>query len=172
MLEEKKNIGLQNVTHDDFCNVYGTIPSTLPNGGGISIGFLGHMDTAPDASGTDVKPWVLENYPGGDIVLNKEQNIVMEAAKYPRLAMYVGQDLILTDGTTLLGGDDKAAITSIMTMAEYFCRHPSFLTAQSRLDSPAMKRSVFWGAHKFDIERFGADIAYTLDGDGLGRFYL
>ncbi len=80
---------------------------------------------------------------GGDIVLNKEQNIVMEAAKYPRLAMYVGQDLILTDGTTLLGGDDKAAITSIMTMAEYFCRHPE-LPRQSRLDSPAMKGSVFW----------------------------
>lgn len=168
--EEMKNIGLQNVTHDDFCNVYGTIPSTLPNGGGISIGFLGHMDTAPDASGTDVKPWVLENYPGGDIVLNKEQNIVMEAAKYPRLAMYVGQDLILTDGTTLLGGDDKAAITSIMTMAEYFCKHPELPHGPIQIGFTCDEEVGLLGAHKFDIERFGADIAYTLDGDGLGDF--
>lgn len=171
MLEkEMKEMGVQDVFCDDYCNVYGTIPSTLPNGGGIALGFLGHIDTAPEASGTNVKPWVHENYQGGDILLNKELNIVLEAAKYPRFQKYLGNDLILTDGTTLLGGDDKAAVTSIMTMAEYYCKHPEVPHGPIKLGFTCDEEVGLLGADKMDVEKFGADIAYTLDGDGLGEF--
>ena len=105
------------------------------------IGFVAHVDTSPDASGENVKPWVLENYDGSDILLNPEKKIVMRADEFPSLSRYVGQDLILTDGTTLLGGDDKASISAIMTMAAYYCAHP-----------------------------FGSPVAYTLDGDHLGWY--
>ncbi len=123
--DELAEIGVENAYMDEEnCVVYGTIPSNLPGGAGKSVGFVAHMDTTPDITGTNVKPWVLENYQGGDIVLNQEQNIVMEEEVYPKLKNYIGQDLILTDGTTLLGGDDKAAVAVVMTMAEYFCKHP------------------------------------------------
>ncbi|MBR2990330.1 MAG: peptidase T, partial [Solobacterium sp.] len=114
--DELIEIGVSNVWLDEKnCVVYGTLPSTMPDGGGRSIGYVAHMDTAPDASGTDVKPWVFEHYDGSDIVLNKELDIVMRTADYPHLKNYIGQDLVLTDGTTLLGGDDKAAIAALMT---------------------------------------------------------
>ena len=114
--DELEEIGVQDVFLDEkCCVVYGKIPSNLSDLSNVpkehtgrDIGFIAHMDTAPDASGSGVKPWVLENYDGGDIVLNKEKNIVMKASDYSNLKMYIGQDLILTDGTTLLGGDDKA----------------------------------------------------------------
>lgn len=106
MLEaELREIGAADVWLDDVnCVVYGTVPSTLPGGGGESVGFVAHMDTSPDVSGTNVKPWICRNYQGGDIVLNETEQIVMSASEYPHLAHYIGQDLVLTDGTTLLGG--------------------------------------------------------------------
>lgn len=121
--EELQKIGATNVYYDkDTCVVYGSLEANVKSG--RAIGFVTHMDTAPDASGKDVKPWVLENYDGNDIVLNKEKDIVMSPSVFPNLKQYIGQDLILTDGTTLLGGDDKASIAAVMTLLEYLVKHP------------------------------------------------
>ena len=123
--DELAAIGAANIFLDEEkCVLYGRLPSTLPDGQGIAVGFVTHMDTAPDAPGAGCRPWVLENYDGGDILLNLEKNIVMSPREFPNLRNYVGQDLILTDGTTLLGGDDKAAIAAVMTRAEHLLSHP------------------------------------------------
>ncbi|MDY5775110.1 MAG: peptidase T [Lachnospiraceae bacterium] len=167
--DELISLGVTNVEMTKNCLVYGTIPSTLPDGGGVSVGFIAHMDTSPDASGTDVKPWVLEHYEGGDIVLNPEKQIVMEEAQYPMLKKYIGQDLILTDGTTLLGGDDKAAVAAIMTMVEYCCRHPELPHGPIQICFTP-DEEVGRGTENFDTKRFNADLAYTLDGDALGGY--
>ena len=147
--------------------VYASIPSTMPDGTGLSIGFVAHMDTSPDADGTDVKPWVFEKYPGGDVMLNKEQNILMREDDYPTLRKYVGEDLVFTDGTTLLGGDDKAVVASIMTMAEFFCRHPESPHGPIKLCFTP-DEEIARSTENFSVERFGADLAYTMDGDALG----
>ena len=166
--DELKEIGASDVYLDEEkCVVYGLLPSNT--GKGMPIGYIAHMDTAPDASGTDVKPWVLKDYDGGDIVLNKEKNIVMKAADFPNLQMYIGQDLILTDGTTLLGGDDKASIASIMTMAEYYCSNPDIPHGDIAI-AFTPDEEVGGLARDLDLERFGAKIAYTLDGDHLGYY--
>ena len=127
------------------------------------------MDTAPDASGKDVKPWVLENYDGNDIVLNAEKNIIMSPSVFPNLKQYIGQDLILTDGTTLLGGDDKASIAVVMTLLEYLVKHPeikhNFISVAFTPDE-----EVSGLAKDLDLERFKSPIAYTLDGDHLGYY--
>ena len=115
---------------EEKCVVYAQLPSTMPGGGGRAVGFVTHMDTSPEASGTDVKPWVLENYDGGDILLNREKDIVMRPEDFPNLRNYVGQDLVLTDGTTLLGGDDKAAIAAVMTLAEHYLAHPELFSGE------------------------------------------
>lgn len=167
LYEELKQIGASEVYLDEEkCVVYGKIPA---NTEGKPLGLIAHMDTAPDASGKDVKPWVLENYDGGDIVLNKEQNIVMKAEDYENLSMYIGQDLILTDGTTLLGGDDKASISAIMTMAEYLITHPEIPRG---LISIAFTPDEEVGglARDLDLKRFESPAAYTLDGDHLGYY--
>ena len=164
---ELKEIGCEDVYLDeDKCVVYGKIKA---NTDGRALGLIAHMDTAPDASGTDVKPWVLENYDGGDIVLNKELNIVMKASDYENLSMYIGQDLILTDGTTLLGADDKASISAIMTMAEYMNEHPEI---PHGLISIAFTPDEEVGglARDLDLARFESPTAYTLDGDHLGYY--
>ena len=127
------------------------------------------MDTAPDASGENVKPWVLENYDGSDIVLNKEKNIVMKVSQYPNLKNYIGQDLVLTDGTTLLGGDDKASLAAIMTMAEYLLAHPEIKHGQIDLGFTP-DEEVGGLARNLDLDRFGSKVAYTLDGDYLGYY--
>ena len=165
LYEELKQIGCSDVWLDEEkCVVYGKIKA---NAEGKPLGLVAHMDTAPDASGANVKPWVLENYDGGDIVLNKEQNIVMKAGDYDNLSMYIGQDLILTDGTTLLGGDDKASISAIMTFAEYMIAHPEI---KHGLISIAFTPDEEVGglARDLDLERFESPVAYTLDGDHLG----
>lgn len=168
--DELIETGAQNVWLDeDKCVVYGILPSNLEEGKGTSIGYVAHMDTAPDASGTNVKPWVYENYQGGDIVLNEELNIVMKVEDFPNLNNYLGQDLILTDGTTLLGGDDKASIASIMTMVQYYQEHPE---VKHGLIAIAFTPDEEVGglARDLDLARFGSPIAYTLDGDYLGYF--
>ena len=168
--DEMTAIGVSDVFMDEEnCVVYGRIPSNLPADRGMAVGFIAHMDTAPDASGCGVNPWVLEGYDGGDIVLNKEKDIVMRAADYPNLAQYVGQDLILTDGTTLLGGDDKASIAAIMTMAEYLCNNSQIWHGDISL-AFTPDEEVGGLARDLDLDRFGAPYAYTLDGDHLGWY--
>lgn len=151
------------------CVVYGTIPSNLQDGGGMPFGLVTHMDTAPDAPGANVRPWVLEHYDGGEILLNAEQGIVMSPKAFPNLLQYVGQDLILTDGTTLLGGDDKAGIASVMTMAEHLLSHPEIPHGPVSL-AFTPDEEVGGLAKDLDFDRFGAKVAYTLDGDHLGYY--
>ena len=168
--EELIKIGVSDVFFDEErCVVYGRIPSNSADSKGTAIGFIAHMDTAPDASGTGVNPWVLEKYDGGDIVLNEDKHIVMRAADYPNLQQYIGQDLILTDGTTLLGGDDKASIAAIMTMAEYLCAHDEIEHGDISL-AFTPDEEVGGLARDLDLNRFGAKLAYTLDGDHLGWY--
>ncbi len=167
--DEMEQIGVSDVYLDeDKCVVYGILPSSLDYDA-KKVGFVAHMDTAPDASGTDVKPWLLKNYDGSDIVLNKEKNIIMKVSDFPNLKNYLHQDLVLTDGTTLLGGDDKASIAAIMTMAEYYCRHPEVKHGQISL-AFTPDEEVGGLAKDLDLERFGAPVAYTLDGDWLGYY--
>lgn len=165
--DELAEMGVKDAELTEKGLVYGSIPSTMPDGKGISIGFVAHMDTTPDADGTDVKPWIFEKYPGGDVVLNKELGILMREADYPALKKYVGEDIIFTDGTTLLGGDDKAAVAAIMTMAEFFCLHPEVPHGPIKLCFTP-DEEVGRSTENFSVERFGADLAYTMDGDALG----
>ena len=154
---------------EEKCVLYGTVPATLPEGRGMAFGLVTHMDTAPDAPGSGCKPWVLENYDGGDILLNAEKGIVMSPKEFPNLKHYVGQDLVLTDGTTLLGGDDKAAIAAVMTMAEHLLKHPELPHGRIAL-AFTPDEEVGGLAKDLDLSRFGAKVAYTLDGDYLGYY--
>ena len=168
---ELLQLGCREVFYDrDNCVVYGKIPPNLPAGAeDRPFGLVTHMDTAPDVCGDGVKPWVLENYEGGDILLNAEKGIVMRRQDYPNLARYVGQTLVLTDGTTLLGGDDKAAIAAVMTFAEYCQKTPDFLHGTVCL-AFTPDEEVGGLAQDLDLERFGAPVAYTIDGDHLGCY--
>ena len=168
--DELISIGAGEVYLDETaCVVCGKIPSNMPDGGGKPFGLVTHMDTAPDAPGANVRPWVLENYDGGEILLNAEQGIVMSPKEFPSLLQYVGQDLVLTDGTTLLGGDDKAAIASVMTFAEYLLSHPEIQHGPISL-AFTPDEEVGGLAKDLDFDRFGAKVAYTLDGDHLGYY--
>ena len=154
---------------EDKCVLYAALSSTLPEGKGMAFGLVTHMDTAPDAPGANCRPGVLEDYDGGDILLNGEKGIVMSPKEFPNLMNYVGQDLILTDGTTLLGGDDKAAIAAVMTMAEHLLRHPEIPHGRIAL-AFTPDEEVGGLAKDLDLDRFGAKVAYTLDGDYLGYY--
>ena len=166
--DELVGIGAADVWLDEEkCVVYGRVPATVE--GGKAFGLVTHMDTAPDAPGAGCKPWVLEEYDGGDILLNEEKGIVMSPREFPNLKNYVGQDLILTDGTTLLGGDDKAAIAVVMTMAEHLLRHLELPHGPIAL-AFTPDEEVGGLAKDLDLARFGAQVAYTLDGDYLGYY--
>ena len=166
--DELVGIGAADVWLDEEkCVVYGRVPATVE--GGKAFGLVTHMDTAPDAPGAGCKPWVLEEYDGGDILLNEEKGIVMSPREFPNLKNYVSQDLILTDGTTLLGGDDKAAIAVVMTMAEHLLRHPELPHGPIAL-AFTPDEEVGGLAKDLDLARFGAQVAYTLDGDYLGYY--
>ena len=166
--DELVGIGAADVWLDEEkCVVYGRVPATVE--GGKAFGLVTHMDTAPDAPGAGCKPWVLEEYDGGDILLNEEKGIVMSPREFPNLKNYVGQDLILTDGTTLLGGDDKAAIAAVMTMAEHLLKHPELPHGPIAL-AFTPDEEVGGLARDLDLDRFGAKVAYTLDGDYLGYY--
>ncbi|MBQ5991332.1 MAG: peptidase T [Clostridia bacterium] len=170
LFDELKAIGADEVYLDEAaCVVYAKLPSTMPSGGGRPVGFVTHMDTAPDASGTNVRPQVIEGYDGGRIVLNGAQGISMSPEDFPNLRMYVGQDLIVTDGTTLLGGDDKAAIAAVMTFAEHVLKHPKIPHGPVSL-AFTPDEEVGGLAKDLDLDRFGAKVAYTLDGDHLGVY--
>lgn len=167
LVEELKAMGASYVRTNEHAYVYATIPANvdkqIP-----SIGFVAHMDTATAMSGKDVKPRIVKNYEGGDIVLNEEQNIVMKTSDFPFLEEYKGQDLIVTDGTTLLGADDKAGIAEILVMAEYFLAHPEIPHGNIQIGFTP-DEEVGNGVAFFDVKGFGADYAYTVDGGSLGE---
>ena len=169
LFHELRSIGASDVYLDErACIVYAKIPAT--RSGGRAFGLVTHMDTAPDAPGANVRPWVLESYDGGDIVLNEEKGIVLSPKEFPNLKQYIGQDLVLTDGTTLLGGDDKAGIAAVMTFSEHLLSHPEIGHGPIAL-AFTPDEEVGGLAKDLDLSRFGASVAYTLDGDHLG-FYM
>lgn len=167
LVDELKTIGMQDVTLDENCYVMATLPSNvdyeIP-----TVGFVSHIDTSPDFTGKDVKPQIIENYDGKDILLNKEKEIVLSPDYFEDLLLYTGQTLITTDGTTLLGADDKAGITEIVSAMEYLIQHPEIKHGKIRICFTP-DEEVGKGAHKFDVEKFGADWAYTMDGSQIGE---
>jgi len=163
---ELQEIGMLEVTLDDNGYVMATLPANAE--GKPTIGFIAHMDTAPDASGKDVKARIVENYDGNDIVLNAEKNIIFEVAKYPEILDYKGQDIIVTDGTTLLGADDKAGLAEIVTACEYLIQHPEIQHGKIRVGFTP-DEEIGQGADHFDVEKFGCDFAYTMDGGAVGE---
>lgn len=169
LVEELNGMGAQEITYDkEHCYVYATIPATPGCEKAPVLGFIAHMDTSPAVTDKDVKPQVVEKYDGKDIVLNEAQNIVMKVADFPELGKYMGQDLIVTDGTTLLGADDKAGVAEIMAMAEFFLTHTDCPHGKIRIGFTP-DEEVGRGADYFDVELFGADYAYTVDGGMLGE---
>lgn len=167
LAEELKAMGAEDVCVSQESYVYATIPATTNKNIPV-LGFIAHMDTSPDASGKDVKPRIVENYDGGVIVLNQEKNIVLSPADYPSLNRYVGDDLIVTDGTTLLGSDDKAGVAEIMAAAEYLLANPQIPHGTIKIGFTP-DEEVGCGADAFDVKGFGADVAYTVDGGALGE---
>lgn len=167
LVEELAAIGAQNPHMDEYGYVYATIPATsdkkVP-----ALGFLAHMDTSPAMSGKDVKPRIVKNYDGGKIVLNEKENIFMDAAMFPSLSHNVGKDLIVTDGTTLLGADDKAGIAEIMTMAEILLADKTIPHGTIQI-AFTPDEEVGAGVDHFDVDGFGAEFAYTVDGGALGE---
>lgn len=167
LAEELKAIGLQDVTIDDNAYIMGTLPSNVDHKV-PTIGFISHFDTSPDFTGANVKPQIIENYDGKDIPLNKEQDIVLSPEYFEDLLLYKGQTLITTDGTTLLGADDKAGITEIVTAMEYLVNHPEIKHGTIKVGFTP-DEEIGRGAHKFDVNKFGADWAYTMDGSQIGE---
>ena len=167
LVQELKHIGLQDVTIDENAYIMATLPSNVPHEV-PTIGFISHFDTTPDFTGKDVKPQIIENYDGKDIVLNKAQNIILSPSYFEDLLLYKGQTLITTDGTTLLGADDKAGITEIVSAMEYLVQHPEIKHGKIRIGFTP-DEEIGRGAHKFDVEKFGAEWAYTMDGSQVGE---
>ena len=168
--DELMAIGATDVRlNERTCVLTAEIPAGPGQEAAEAFGLVVHMDTAPDAPGSPVHPWVLTDYDGGDIVLNAEKRIVMRAADFPSLGQYIGQDLVLTDGQTLLGGDDKAGIAAVMTFAEHLLKHPEIRHGRICL-AFTPDEEVGGLARDLDLERFGAKVAYTLDGDHLGWY--
>ncbi|MEM9679244.1 MAG: peptidase T [Bacteroidota bacterium] len=167
LVEELKSIGMSDVTIDDNAYIMATLESNVDHDVPV-IGFISHFDTSPDFTGANVNPKIVSNYDGGDIVLNEDQNIVLSPDYFEDLLLYKGQTLITTDGTTLLGADDKAGITEIVTAMEYLINHPEIKHGKIRVGFTP-DEEIGRGAHKFDVEKFGADWAYTLDGSQIGE---
>lgn len=167
LVEELKAIGMEDVTIDEHAYIMATLPSNVEHNVPV-IGFVSHFDTTPDFTGANVKPQIIENYDGGDIVLNKEQNIVLSPNYFKDLLQYKGQTIITTDGTTLLGADDKAGITEIVTAMEYLIKHPEIKHGKIRVGFTP-DEEIGRGAHKFDVAKFGAEWAYTMDGSQIGE---
>lgn len=165
--EELEAMGASQVRMSEHGYVYAVIPATADHPV-KSLGFVAHMDTAPAMSGKDVKPRIVERYDGQDLVLNEEKKIVMRVKDFPGMLDCVGKDLIVTDGTTLLGADDKAGVAEIMTMAEFFLSHPEIPHGKICIGFTP-DEEVGRGADFFDVEHFGADAAYTVDGGPVGE---
>lgn len=167
LVKEMKEIGLHDVELDDKGYIYATLPANttekIP-----TIGFIAHMDTSPETPGENVSPQFVRNYDGGDIVLNKKLNIVLSPKDFPELLKYVGQDIITADGTTLLGADDKAGIAVILTAMEHLIQHPEIKHGRIRIGFTP-DEEIGHGADFFDVKKFNADFAYTIDGGELGE---
>ena len=165
--EELKTIGLKDVSVDENGYVMATLESNIEKEV-QTVGFVAHMDTSPDLSGTNINPRIVEKYEGQDIVLNKEKNIVLKVDEFPEILEYKGQDIVVTDGNTLLGADDKAGIAEIITAMEYLINHPEIKHGTIKVGFTP-DEEVGKGADHFDVKKFGADLAYTLDGGGIGE---
>ena len=165
--KELNNIGLEDVELDENCYLMATLPSNVDHEV-PTIGFVAHIDTSPDFTGANVKPQVHNNYNGGDIILNKEKNIVLSPNYFDDLLQYKGQTIITTNGTTLLGADDKAGVTEIVSAMEYLIQHPEIKHGKVRICFTP-DEEVGKGAHLFDVEKFGAEWAYTMDGSQVGE---
>ena len=165
--EELESLGLQEVSLDDNGYLYATLPANTDEATPV-VGFIAHMDTSPDMSGKDVAPRIVENYDGKDIVLCAEENIVLSPAQFPELLEHKGEDLIVTDGKTLLGADDKAGIAEIVSAIVYLQQHPEIKHGKIRIGFNP-DEEIGLGAHKFDVEKFGCDWAYTMDGGEVGE---
>ncbi|MFA5524976.1 MAG: peptidase T [Tissierellales bacterium] len=167
LVKELNELGLKDVTVDENCYVMATLPSNIecevP-----TIGFIAHMDTSPDMSGENVKPKIVDNYDGGDIILNKENNMVLSPKDFPELKNYIGQTLITTDGNTLLGADDKAGVAEIMTAIDHLVNNPQLKHGEIKF-AFTPDEEVGKGADYFNVDKFNADFAYTVDGGGLGE---
>lgn len=165
--QELEDIGLEDVSIDEHAYVMGYLPSNqekeLP-----TIGFIAHFDTSPDFSGENVNPQIREDYDGEDVMLNTAQDIVLKVSEFPELKGYKGETLITTDGTTLLGADDKAGVAEIVTAMEYLVQHPEIPRPRIAIGFTP-DEEVGKGAHLFDVEKFGADWAYTMDGSSVGE---
>jgi tripeptide aminopeptidase len=167
LVEEMKSIGLKDAAMDEKGYIMATLPSNIEKEI-PTIGFIAHMDTSMEMSGANVKPKFVENYDGGDILLNKEHNVVLSPNDFPELKNYIGQTLITTDGTTLLGADDKAGVAEIMAAMEYIINNPEIKHGTIRIGFTP-DEEVGRGADHFDVEKFGADLAYTIDGGEIGE---
>ena len=165
--EELESLGLEEVTLDENGYLYATLPANtdkpLP-----TVGFIAHMDTSPDMSGKDVSPRIVQQYDGKDIVLCEEENIILSPERFPELLEHVGEDLIVTNGKTLLGADDKAGIAEIVSAIVYLQQHPEIKHGKIRVGFNP-DEEIGLGAHKFDVQKFGCDWAYTMDGGEVGE---
>lgn len=168
LAEEMKNLGVQDVSIDKNGYVFGTIAANIENWKGTVIGFLAHMDVVRDVPFTNIKTNIIKNYDGSDILLNEKDNIILSPKDYESLSQYIGSDLLVTDGTTLLGADDKAGIAEILTMAEELNKHPEIKHGKIRIGFTP-DEEIGRGADLFDVKAFGADYAYTVDGAAFGE---
>ena len=167
LVEELKAIGMQDVSIDDKAYIMATLPSNVDHEV-PTIGFISHFDTTPDFTGANVNPQIIESYDGKDIILNAAEDIVLSPDYFEDLLLYIGQTLITTDGTTLLGADDKAGITEIISAMEYLIQHPEIKHGTIKVGFTP-DEEIGRGAHHFDVEKFGADWAYTMDGSQIGE---
>lgn len=168
MLEKELiEMGMSDVSLDENCYIMATLPANVNTSIPV-IGFIAHIDTSPDFSGTNVNPQIHENYNGGDIILNAAENIILSPKDFEDLLLYKGQTLITTDGTTLLGADDKAGVTEIMAAMEYLLKHPEIKHGTIKIGFTP-DEEVGKGAHMFDVAKFGAEWAYTMDGSTVGE---
>ena len=165
--KELQSLGLKDITLDDNGYLMATLPGNtdkkVP-----TVGFIAHLDTSPDMSGRHVNPRIVENYDGGDITLDADGGVVLSPESFPELKDYVGQSLIVTDGKTLLGADDKAGVAEIITAVEYLMQHPEIKHGDIRIGFNP-DEEIGLGAHKFDVKLFNADFAYTMDGGAIGE---
>tara|TARA_B110000503_G_scaffold62466_1_gene98929 strand:- start:12947 stop:14188 length:1242 start_codon:yes stop_codon:yes gene_type:complete len=167
LAEELKAIGMQDVNIDANAYIMATLPSNVPHKV-PAIGFVSHFDTSPDFTAANVKPQIIENYDGSAIVLNTKENIILSPDYFEDLLLYKGQTLITTDGTTLLGADDKAGVCEIVSAMEYLIQHPEIKHGPIKVGFTP-DEEIGRGAHKFDVEKFGAEWAYTMDGSQIGE---
>jgi len=163
-----QSMGLKDISLDENGYLMATLPGNTTKKDVPTVGFIAHLDTSPDMSGRHVNPRIVEKYDGENIVLNAEKNIILSPTEFPELLHYVGQDLIVTDGNTLLGADDKAGIAEIITAVDYLMKHPEIEHGDIRIAFNP-DEEIGLGAHKFDVKRFGADWAYTMDGGEIGE---